>query len=157
MEDQEMLNKISESFMKIAVSLPNTFCLEDEVLKPRELSQPNIFLPLFLNKANKYYQEIFKKDLPIEYVLDDEAVCTCVPVIISQDNNIFSNYIYFLHFTIDEYIKEYSNPLLLVDGAIPLNKLFFEFEQDLINRKLKLRKKILQDMVNKASGDSGKA
>lgn len=151
LEDREMLENVSTAFIKVLSSLQENFCLDEEVLKPSELGQINIFLPIFMNKANKHYMEAFNKELPLEYIIDDEAVCSCIPVLLSQDNNIFSNYIYFLHYTIEQYIKEYKNPLLLVDGSIPINKLFYEFEQDAVNKKIKLRKKALQDMANKAN------
>lgn len=117
-----------------------SFCIQGEPLQIDEISSHNGLLPLFCYKAAIWAENTLKKPLPLFFEHDKTALIEVVPMTDgSKDNNLFSLWAHFLHFSLEEEVNRLKRDKKLVDGNIPLDELYTDWHQAIKSNRFTVR------------------
>lgn len=116
-----------------------TFCIQEEPLAADEVASHNGLLALFCFKAASLCEEVMKKRLPLYFEHDKSALIESVPMTEAGENNIFSLWAHFLHFSVEEEIHRLKREKRLVNGLIPLDGLYQKWHDAIKEGKYAMR------------------
>lgn len=134
-----MIQKISTLMQKNLENLGVNFCIQGEPLQSDEISAHNGLLSLFCYKAAVWSSTAMSKTLPLFFEHDKSALIEVVPMTESKDNNIFSLWSHFLHFSLEEEVRRLKNEKKMQNGMYPLDELYTEWHQAIKANKFAVR------------------
>ena len=116
------------------------FSIEENELDFAEVIRHYGFLGLFINKANDLYNEVFAKDLPIDFWPNENALLDSEPLLRENFESVFVMLSHFTIHALEEYIKYYNkNKNLLVKNTIPLDPIYQEWLSKVYQKKIVIK------------------
>lgn len=108
-----------------------TFC--NEALGTEEVVSYLGCLPLFLMKAEENYQSVFGRSMGVLFYEEPEGSIVGVTANLSVVDAVpFTVLAHFTQYSMEEYMRQYKkNRMLRINGMIPLEPLFNEWNQAL--------------------------
>lgn len=136
----DTLNKLSTIFVKAVDRYNADFIVREHEVDANLIGRIDGLLPLFLNKANKFYDIATERKeydkrvsnaMNIEYRLNQDALLEVEPSLTTGEDNIFTYYSHFLLYALDDHMMKYKDPAMRQEGKVPLDSLYDEWIQDL--------------------------
>ena len=103
---------------------PESFSIQSELLQPDEVASHNGLLALFCYTASEACDEVMRKKLPLVYEHDQDALINVVPMTEASADNILTLWSHFLHYSLEEVIRNAKKEKKMVNGQIPLDEMY---------------------------------
>lgn len=134
-----MIRKLASLLEEDLKRRGEVFCIQNEPLAGDEVSSHNGLLPLFCYKAAVLCEEAMQKKLPLYFEHDRNALIETVPMTESGPNNLFSLWVLFLHYAVEEEINRLKKAKKLLNGQIPLDDLYQKWHNAIRESKYTIR------------------
>lgn len=115
------------------------FCIQEEPLTADEVASHNGLLALFCFKAATLCEETMKKKLPLHFEQDKSALIEAVPMTEIGEGNLFSLWVHFLHYAVEEEIRRLKREKRLINGLVPLDGLYQEWHESIKRNKYSIK------------------
>lgn len=125
-----MIQKLSSFLESHLKTLSEGFCIQNEPLQPDEIASHDGLLPLFLFKAAESFGEANnQRKLPLSFESDTSALIDVVPITEATADNVFSLWVHYLHYSVEEEIRRIKREKKLSNGLIPLDDLYHRWHR----------------------------
>jgi hypothetical protein len=115
------------------------FCIQNEPLGIDEIASHDGLLSLFMFKASILAEEGLQKRLPLHFESDKSALIDVIPVTDTGDMNLYSLWVHFLSYSVEEEIRRHKKEKKLQNGLVPLDDLYKQWHAAVTSHKFLIK------------------
>jgi len=134
-----MIARLSEFLENDLKTRGEGFCIQNEPLQPDEIASHDGLLSLFLYKASECCEDAMKKKLPLYFERDNAALIDVIPFTEMSEFNLFSLWVHYLHYSVEEEIRRMKREKKLINGLVPLDDMYRNWHQAVSQQKYAIK------------------